>query len=601
MASGGQPLPPVPLPKSWAAVAASSQVKANVSLLTDGPVLNKLKANTTDFIRLDHDTISRAHMRFQTALYGKFFGKSPPFEQVKEILTAKWNDLGSFQISDLPNGYLLIRCSTHEAMQKLLFEGPWAVNGTVLQLVPWKPYFEPAHSKLSTAALWVQLHNLPVEFWEGEALESISSLFGRLLKIDEFTSSLSRSKYARLCVEIDITKPLKQGFWVGDEEHRVFVVVLYERLPTFCYLCGLVGHGSNSCNRQSPACSEKPSQPRCEDLDDQQRQEVRVSHEHMGEGMDVGMAPEPVSLPELMENVVEIPNTDYGPWMLVSRRRGRGGGRGGARGLGGPGSRGAHVTSRDLTVPLPNVSKTNTTVACPTRGMSSSRGRGGTVKVASFGRSEASGVLSPSSDIDVAHHAQCPGEASKPSDTGDAHNARCSGIFDGPPLESSERVGGVSLSLEENLTVEKEGITELVKPHDKPTLSVIQKGKGVASLQSQQPSGFSPVLRVSLPAPEASASCTPSDPHTMMVDKVSIALTSPSRSPDVLDQEMSDSEEEDEEDEALDGAEMEEPDNLMTLDNYQSVYRKEVLSRKSNQVQTSPQKKGRVEVEGNEP
>lgn len=220
---------------------------------------------------------------------------------------------GSFQISDLPNGYLLIRCSTHEAMQKLLFDGSWAVNGIVLQLVPWKPYFKPAFTKLSTAALWVQLHNLPVEFWEGEALETISSLLGRLLRNDDFTASLSRSKYARICVEIDLAKPLKQGFWIGDEDNRVFVVVLYERLPTLCYLCGLVRHGSNSCNRRSPVYPENPSPPHCNDLRDRIRQEVRDNSGSMIEGMEAGMNPRPADTPGEIEVVDDPSNTDYGP------------------------------------------------------------------------------------------------------------------------------------------------------------------------------------------------------------------------------------------------------------------------------------------------
>lgn len=102
-----------------------------------------------------------------------------------------------------------------------------------------------------TNVVWAQLHNLPVEFWDGESLETISASLGHLLKIDDFTFSFSRSKFARICVEIDLTKPLKQGFWISDDEHQVFVVVLYEKLPMFCYLNGIVRHGSNHCSRRS--------------------------------------------------------------------------------------------------------------------------------------------------------------------------------------------------------------------------------------------------------------------------------------------------------------------------------------------------------------
>lgn len=99
----------------------------------------------------------------------------------------------------------------------------------------------------------MQLHNLPVEFWEGETLKTIAGQFGTLLKVDDFMTSLSQSKYARICVGIDLSKSLSQGFWIGDDLHRVFVVVLYERLLTFCYTCGMIGHGSNSCSRSTTA------------------------------------------------------------------------------------------------------------------------------------------------------------------------------------------------------------------------------------------------------------------------------------------------------------------------------------------------------------
>lgn len=52
-----------------------------------------------------------------------------------------------------------------------------------------------------------------------------------------------------MCIEIDLSKPLCKSFWLGDDSHRIFEVVLYERLPTFCYACGVIKHSSNSCSR----------------------------------------------------------------------------------------------------------------------------------------------------------------------------------------------------------------------------------------------------------------------------------------------------------------------------------------------------------------
>lgn len=132
-------------------------------------------------------------------------------------------------------------------------------HGIILQLSSWRPFFEPAFTKLTTAAIWVQLHNLPIEFWSGDTLETITGHLGILLKIDDLTASMTRTKYARVCIELDLSKPLSKGFWLGDELQRVFVVVLYERLPTFCYSCGVIGHGPNTCNRSSATRSVKAS------------------------------------------------------------------------------------------------------------------------------------------------------------------------------------------------------------------------------------------------------------------------------------------------------------------------------------------------------
>lgn len=86
----------------------------------------------------------------------------------------------------------------------------------------------------------MKLHHLPIKYWEGEVLEIIGKQFGKLLKVDDHTEKLSRMKFARICVEIDLSRPLKRDFWIGDEGHRCILAVLYERLLVFYYKCGLV-------------------------------------------------------------------------------------------------------------------------------------------------------------------------------------------------------------------------------------------------------------------------------------------------------------------------------------------------------------------------
>ncbi|XP_039145598.1 uncharacterized protein LOC120282820 [Dioscorea cayenensis subsp. rotundata] len=326
MASGGQtPLPPSthPPPSSWAQVASSGNRSYESSPLHNPQLLDKLKNSSTSFVKLDADSLSRAHQKFQHALYGKFFGKPSPFDQVRKYLMAKWAMVRDLQISDLPNGFLLIRCAVFEDMQKLLTEGPWTLNGLTLQLAPWRPFFELTFVKLSTAAVWVQLHNLPVELWDGESLDNITSHLGNLLKVDEFTLKLTRSKFARVCIEIDLSKPICRGFWVGDDTHRVFVVVLYERLPTFCYSCGIIGHGTNSCSHSTTTgenrTSPPPRFPRGSAVSS-------VRTEDVVEGMEMDSIAN--NLQGAVNPVDSTPDSEFGSWMLVSRRRGRARGRG---------------------------------------------------------------------------------------------------------------------------------------------------------------------------------------------------------------------------------------------------------------------------------
>lgn len=291
--------------------------------------MNKLKETTSDFIRLDGDALSRARRRFQNALHGMFFGKPSPFEPVKIFLMAKWVEIGEVLISDFPNGFLLIPCGSHEVMQHLFLDGPCSINVIILQLSHWQQFLDPAFFKLNTAAIWVQLHNLPMEFWDGETLESLTLYIGNLLTVDNLTTSLTRSKFARVCIEIVLFKPLCRGFWIGDDLHKVFVTVLYERLPTYYYSCGFMGHGTNTCPQAEGTGRIGVHLPPHDTWGKTVISSPGTNAIAQAEGLvDSSMTPEEP------DTAAEI---NFGPWMIIGYRKG------GARGHI-DGSRAGHVT-----------------------------------------------------------------------------------------------------------------------------------------------------------------------------------------------------------------------------------------------------------------
>ena len=66
--------------------------------------------------------------------------------------------------------------------------------------------------------------------------------------VDALKSGLAWGPFFRIRVDIDITKPLMRGKMIHIEDvEEGWVYFKYERLPTFCYCCGILGHQEREC------------------------------------------------------------------------------------------------------------------------------------------------------------------------------------------------------------------------------------------------------------------------------------------------------------------------------------------------------------------
>ncbi|XP_073012248.1 uncharacterized protein [Typha latifolia] len=243
---------------------------------------------------IDPETLECCRARWKLTLFGRFLGKGIPLMRLKAILGKLCNGIEGFSVSDMQEGFYAFWFERQEDLTYALTNGPWTILGKVLNLIPWRNNFWPSMEAFATAPVWIQLHNLPKEYWELEALVQVAAYFGKPLRIDETTLDHSCSWFGRVCIEVDLRHPLKTAVWLGPKEDQLEQTVIYESIPKFCYFCGMIGHKAEGC----PSASSTKNGAGC----------TGVEHEMSLEqgGDQPGQEQEPAE-----------PGSVYGPWFTV--------------------------------------------------------------------------------------------------------------------------------------------------------------------------------------------------------------------------------------------------------------------------------------------
>ena len=177
------------------------------------------------------------------ALIVKVYGKSVGFQFLQSKLLSLWKPAGRMDCVNMGNGFFLVRLSLKEDFENILKKGPWFIGGHFLSLRPWEPDFRPSSANVSSVAVWVRLNELPIEYYNAEALHRIGNAIGKVLRVDTFTASETRGRFARLCIQIDVEQPLVMAILLGKVEQPVS----YEGIQKLCFGCGRLGHQRQAC------------------------------------------------------------------------------------------------------------------------------------------------------------------------------------------------------------------------------------------------------------------------------------------------------------------------------------------------------------------
>ncbi|XP_030922973.1 uncharacterized protein LOC115949842 [Quercus lobata] len=205
----------------------------------------------------------RIRAPWSKALIVKVYGRTVGYNFIHAKILSLWNPVGRIDCTDLGKDFFLVRFSIKEDLDAVLKNRSWFLGENFLSIRPWEPNFKPATMMVSSVAVWVRLNELPIEYYDFEALLIIGQAIGNVLRIDTHTVIRTRVRYARLCIQVDIKKPLANAVLVNNLEQPI----TYEGLHRFYFSCEHIGHWREECiftiKKPSP---EKRSAPKGQEI-----------------------------------------------------------------------------------------------------------------------------------------------------------------------------------------------------------------------------------------------------------------------------------------------------------------------------------------------
>ncbi|KAL8502097.1 hypothetical protein ACS0TY_021279 [Phlomoides rotata] len=175
----------------------------------------------------------------------------------KVLSNKSFNSFGLLEAMNSPRGFMTkeicknlfsFQFHSQSDMLGVLAREPWYFDKNVILLKVLKRGEQPSTITFDSTNFWVRLYDLPTAARTLKSINLIWGKIGEVLEVDLGTmEGITRSVWIK--VKVDLRKPLKIGIMLEMGTAKcVWIDFKYERLPSFCYLCGLLGHMRHECD-----------------------------------------------------------------------------------------------------------------------------------------------------------------------------------------------------------------------------------------------------------------------------------------------------------------------------------------------------------------
>ncbi|KAG7547383.1 F-box domain [Arabidopsis suecica] len=229
------------------------------SLVIDSPALNKIIVydNSRDSCTIENTPHLDKASIIVMCYPGQFYSEPPAQGTVHAIVNGIWSRFHrDISVTKMEGNAFLFRVPNSSTRNRILSQGLWQIEGQTMFVAKWKPGSIPQKPELSSAPVWLELRNVPLQFFNEDGFEFIAGLVGEPKGLHPSTANMTNLEVAKVFTLIDPRKPLPEAVNVQFPSGEISrVLVSSPWMPPICSFCKEVGHILKRCKLAPVSCS----------------------------------------------------------------------------------------------------------------------------------------------------------------------------------------------------------------------------------------------------------------------------------------------------------------------------------------------------------
>ncbi|XP_023644323.1 uncharacterized protein LOC111832184 [Capsella rubella] len=199
---------------------------------------------------------------------------NPPCQPMKNLIRdmpRKWQKPGRMRGVALSNEKFQFIFNSEHDLLEVLAKGTHTYNDWSLAVDRW--YEDPPVNYLQVIPIWVQIWNMPVNYYTVSAITVLGELIGEVKEVAFDPDKPQEQEFVRVKVLFDVSRPLRRSKEVKlPKGGSTWIRFQYERVQKRCYECQRLTHEKDVCpilvkKRQDEASARRsgsstPKQPK---------------------------------------------------------------------------------------------------------------------------------------------------------------------------------------------------------------------------------------------------------------------------------------------------------------------------------------------------